>query len=197
MVDIMPTMKKGKLFLTLGPSGTGKGTAIAYLKNKFPEAVFPLSCTTRAPRPNEKDGEVYHFLTKEEFNRKIKAGEFLEWAVVHHDNFYGTLKKPILDAINTGKIVIREVDMQGVQSIRKLLPRDQVVAIFIAAPSWESLKHRILKRSKIPEAELAAREASFKREMEFSKECDFAVMSEEGKIEEFCAEVARIIKENT
>lgn len=187
-------MKKGKLFLILGPSGTGKGTAIQYLKNKFPEAVFPISCTTRQPRPTEKDGEVYHFLTKAEFDLKVKAGEFLEWAVVHHDNFYGTLKKPIIDAINAGKIVIREVDMQGVQSIRKLLPRDQVVAIFIAAPSWESLRHRILKRSKIPDAELAQREASFKLEMEFSKECDFVVMSEEGKIEEFCSEVEKIIK---
>ncbi|MBI5413370.1 guanylate kinase [Candidatus Peregrinibacteria bacterium] len=182
--------------MILGPSGTGKGTAIQYLKSRFPEAVFPLSCTTRQPRPTEKDGEVYRFLTKGEFDRKIKAGEFLEWAVVHHDNFYGTLKKPILEAINAGKIVIREVDMQGVQSIRKLLPQDQVVAIFIAAPSWESLRHRILKRSKIPDEELVRRESSFKLEMAFSKECDFVVMSEEGNIEEFCTEVGKIIEEN-
>lgn len=186
-------MSSGKLFLILGPSGSGKGTVINYLRKEFPQAVFPLSCTTRPPRPTERDGEVYHFLTKEEFQKKIDAGDFLEWAVVHHDNFYGTLKSPILDALAAGKIVIREVDMQGVESIRKLLQRDQVVAIFITAPSWENLKHRILGRSKIPAEELEQREKSFEREMEFSKKCDFVVMSEEGKIQEYCEKVAQII----
>lgn len=187
-------MLYGKLFLILGPSGSGKGTVISFLREKFSDAVFPLSCTTRPPRPGESDGEVYHFLTKEEFQKKIDAGEFLEWAVVHHDNFYGTLKQPILDALAAGKIVIREVDMQGVESIRKILPAGQVVAIFITAPSWENLKHRILGRSKIPPEELEQREKSFEREMEFSKKCDFVVMSEEGKIEEYCKRVADIIQ---
>lgn len=187
----MPT---GKLFLILGPSGTGKGTAINYLRKEFSDAVFPISCTTRPPRPQERDGEVYHFLTKEAFQRKIAVGEFLEWAVVHHDYFYGTLKKPILDALAHGKMVIREVDIQGVESIRRLLPRDQVIAIFITAPSWANLKKRILGRSAIFLEELAQREKSFFREMEFSKKCDFVVMSEEGKIEEFCKEVAQIIR---
>ncbi|MEK9132611.1 MAG: hypothetical protein AAB606_02815, partial [Patescibacteria group bacterium] len=114
-------------------------------------------------------------------------------AVVHHDNFYGTLKRPILDALADGKIVIREVDMQGVESIKKLLPSDQVVSIFITAPSWENLRHRILKRSKIPDEELAQRQKSFEREMEFSKKCDFVVMSEEGKIAEFCGEIKKIM----
>lgn len=188
-------MPQGKLFLILGPSGSGKGTVINYLRKEFPQAVFPLSCTTRPPRPSESDGEVYHFLAKDEFQKKITAGEFLEWAVVHHDNFYGTLKSPILDALAAGKIVIREVDMQGVESIQKLLQRDQVVAIFITAPSWENLKHRILGRSKIPAEELEQRKKSFEREMEFSKKCDFVVMSEEGKIQEYCGKVAEIIRQ--
>lgn len=187
-------MPKGKLFLILGPSGSGKGTVIAYLRKQFPQAVFPLSCTTRPPRSGEADGEVYHFLTKEDFKKKIAGGEFLEWAIVHHDHMYGTLKKPILEALAAGKIVIREVDMQGVESIRKLLPKDQVIAIFITAPSWENLKHRILLRSLLPAEELAKREHSFEREMAFSKQCDYVVMSEEGKIEEYCTEVGKIMK---
>lgn len=187
-------MPAGKFFLILGPSGSGKGTVIHCLRKEFPNAVFPLSCTTRMPRPGERDGEVYHFLTKEEFQKKIDASDFLEWAVVHHDNFYGTLKKPISDALAAGQIVIREVDMQGVEAIRKLIPRDQVKAIFITAPSWENLKKRILGRSAIPEEELKQREDSFKKEMEFSKQCDFVVMSEEGEIDEFCSEVASIIR---
>lgn len=187
-------MQKGKLFLILGPSGSGKGTVMDYLRKEFPDAVFPISCTTRFPRPGENNGEVYHFLNREEFKKRIADGEFLEWAVVHNDNFYGTLKKPILNALASGKIVIREVDMQGVESIRKILPAGQVVAIFITAPSWENLKKRILGRSKIPEDELIQREKSFKREMEFSKKCDFVVMSEEGRIDKFCQETADILR---
>lgn len=186
----------GKLFLILGPSGSGKGTVITYLRQKFLQAVFPVSATTRIPRPNEKDGEVYHFLSREEFKKRISAGEFLEWAVVHNDNFYGTLKSEILEPLKQGKIVIREVDMQGVESIVKLLPREQVVSIFITAPSWENLRARILKRSKIPESELQKREESFKREMKFAANCDFVVKSEENKIQEYCQEVADIISKS-
>jgi guanylate kinase len=187
-------MQKGKFFLILGPSGSGKGTVMNFLKKEFSQAVFPVSATTRTPRPREKNGEVYNFLTKEDFERKIAAGEFLEWAIVHHDNYYGTLKKPIMDALDAGKMVIREVDMQGVISIRKIFPADQVRAIFITAPSWENLKHRILKRSKLPDEELRQREISFEKEMAFSRQCDFVVMSEEGKIDDYCGKVDEIIK---
>lgn len=189
-------MPAGKLFLILGPSGSGKGTVMNYLKKTFPQAMFPISCTTRSPRPGEHDRQVYHFITQEEFQKKIDADEFLEWAVVHHNHKYGTLKQPILDALAAGKTVIREVDMQGVQSIRKLLPKEQVVSIFITAPSWENLKQRILKRSTLPPAELKEREKSFHREMEFSKECDAIVLSEEGKIDEYCKKVAAVIRDD-
>ena len=184
---------EGKLFLILGPSGSGKGTVIAHLRSAFPSAVFPTSCTTRTPRPGEKEGEVYNFIDKDEFKRRIDAGEFLEWAVVHNDNYYGTLKHPILDSLKDGKTVIREVDMQGVQSIVELLPREQVISIFITAHSWENLKERILKRSELPAEELEHRKASFEREMEFSKECDHIVISEEGKIEEANEKVVKLI----
>lgn len=187
-------MKQGHLFLILGPSGSGKGTVIAHLRKVFPDAIFPLSCTTRSPRPGEKDGEVYHFTTKDDFKRRIEASEFLEWAVVHNDNFYGTLKGPILEALDAGKMVIREVDIQGVRSIRGLLGRDRVTTIFITFPSWENLRHRILKRSELPEAELAHREESFKREMAFASECDHVVLSEEGKIPEVCNAVEALMR---
>jgi guanylate kinase len=81
-----------------------------------------------------------------------------------------------------------------VVSIEKLLPKKQVVSIFITAPSWENLRGRILKRSTLPEEELAHREESFRKEMAFSRQCDFVVMSEEGKIDEYCGEVGRVIR---
>lgn len=185
---------KGKLFLILGPSGSGKGVTIEFLRKEFPQAFFPVSCTTREKRPLEKDGEVYNFLSKEEFQEKNKNGEFLEWAVVHHDNFYGTLKKPILDALNEGKIVIREVDMQGVQSIRKILPVGQARAIFITTSSWEILKKRIMGRHQETEEELLRRRQSFEKEMEFSKQCDYVVESREGQLQRCFSEVAGIIR---
>lgn len=187
-------MSRGHLFLILGPSGSGKGTVIVHLRRVFQAAVFPISCTTRAPRPGEKSGEVYYFVDKSEFQRRIQAGDFLEWAIVHNDNYYGTLKSPILDAIAGGKKVIREVDIQGVESIRALVPRDQVTSIFITTPSWENLRSRILKRSQISADELAKREASFRKEIAYSKKCDFIVRSEEGKIAEVCGEVEGIIR---
>lgn len=187
-------MPRGKLFLILGPSGSGKGTVIGFLRNKLKDAVFPISATTRDPRPGERDGEVYHFLSHENFRKRIAAREFLETAKVHNDNMYGTLKSEIVAPLQQGKIVIREVDMQGVESIEKLLPKDQVVSIFITAPSWENLKQRILGRSKIPELELEERRKSFGKEIKFSEKCDYVVKSEENRIEEFCQEVESIIR---
>lgn len=187
-------MTLGKLFLILGPSGSGKGTVIECLRKKFPSAVFPVSCTTRQPRPGEKDGDVYNFVSKEEFKRRIDAGEFLEWAIVHNDNYYGTLKDPIKIALESGKKVIREVDVQGVESIQKIFPSEQIISIFITTPSWETLKSRILRRSQLPEDEISARKKSFEKEMEFATKCNHVVQSEEGRIRECCEEVTKIIE---
>lgn len=190
-------MSTGKLFLILGPSGAGKGVTIICLRKCFPNAFFPISCTTREPRPSEKDGEVYYFLTKAEFEKRIKAGEFLEWAVVHKGNYYGTLKQPILDALKAGKTVIREVDMQGVQSIRNILSSEQVRAIFITTASWEILRDRIMRRHKESEEELERRRQSYMKEMEFSKECDYVVESEEGALDKLCDRVSKIIDKHS
>ena len=185
--------RKGKLFLVLGPSGAGKGVVMAHLRGVLRDAFFPVSCTTRSPRPGEKDGEVYNFITREKFEKKIANGDFLEYAIVHHDNYYGTLKKPIMDALNAGKTVIREVDMQGVESICRLLSKDQVVSIFLTVPSWEVLKDRILRRQQESREELSQRETSFEKEMQFSKKCDYIVQSIEGKQDQLCDDVAKII----
>jgi guanylate kinase len=196
MPAILPSMK-GTLFLILGPSGSGKGTVIKYLKEHFPEFVFPTSCTTRTPRPGEKEGDIYHYLSKDEFQEKIDAEEFLEWAVVHSDNYYGTLKKPILDALEEGKTVIREVDMQGVQSICELLPADNVVTIFITTESWDELKARIVARHEETDQELDQRHASFEKEMAFSKEADHVVENKTGDSQPCINEVVDIIKRET
>ena len=141
---------KGILFLISGPSGVGKGTVITALKRKYPQFVYPISQTTRAMRPGEKDGDVYHFIDQAEFKRGIEAGEFLEWAQVHQQNFYGTLKKPIFDALKAGKVIVREVDRQGFHSIAAVIPKENLETIFLKAESEQKLIERIFKRGELP-----------------------------------------------
>lgn len=184
----------GQLILILGPSGSGKGTILKALRERHPEFVFPVSCTTRDPRPGEVEGEVYHFVDKDEFKRRIEAGEFLEWAVVHGDNYYGTLKESILAPLREGKTVIREVDVQGVRSIRELIDDEHLTSIFITVPDWETLRDRILKRSELPEEELEARHKSYLIEREWADEVDVVVENKEGSPEQAILDVEAAIK---
>lgn len=196
----MSNMQKvagGKLILIVGPSGSGKGTVIAELKKRHPEFVFPVSATTRVIRPGEKNDEVYHFISREEFEQATVRGDFLEYAEVHQNNYYGTLKKPILDALAAEKIIIREVDIQGFESIRRMIPKtissDQLVSIFLVVSDLNELKLRILNRGKLPEEEIERRMESARREIAKSKECDYQIESPHGQIPRIVAEVEKII----
>lgn len=183
----------GKLYLILGPSGSGKGTVLQGLKEHHPDWVFPLSCTTRPRRPNEKPGEVYHFVSKNEFEERLDRGDFLEYAVVHQNHYYGTLKDPILKALEEGKTVIREVDVQGLRSIRVIIPSDQLVSVFLTVPDWETLRTRILKRSEMSIEEMERRYESYLKEMGWAKECDHVIESIDGETEKLVNDVEAVI----
>lgn len=184
---------KGILFIISGPSGVGKGTVIRALKEKYPQFVFPISHTTRAIRPGEKDGEVYHFISEEEFKSGIEEGNFLEWAQVHQKDYYGTLKKPIMDALEAGKVIVREVDVQGFHSIRRVVPKENLVTVFLKAESPEKLLERIAKRGKLPEEELRRRMESARREMADADLFDYQVWSLENQIPKCVGDVEKII----
>lgn len=183
----------GKLFLISGPSGVGKGTVIGLLKAKYPQFVYPISHTTRAMRESEKEGDVYHFIGEEEFQKGIADGDFLEWAQVHQSHYYGTLKRPIIEALETGKVVVREVDVQGFHSIRKVVSAQNLVTIFIKAESMQKLLDRIAKRGKLPEEEIRRRMESAQKELSYAHLFDYQVWSLEGKVNDCALEVEKII----
>ncbi len=184
----------GKLFLIVGPSGVGKGALVRELRTRHPEFFFPTSATTRAIRKNEKEGEQYHFISNEEFAKLESRGEFLETAAVHQFERYGILKQPILEAIKNSQIVIREVDIQGLQSILQNLRKELFSSIFISPPDFETLEKRILRRQpEISRKELAQRLKSARREIAQKDLADFEVISQEGAISKMVAEIEKII----
>ncbi len=194
-------MKKWKLILILGPSWVWKWTLISLLKerkNKFlekiwkkPKYFFPISCTTRKPRiiketwELEKDWENYFFLSKEEFEKKIENLEFLEYAHVHWETYYWTLKSQIIDPVNDWKIVIREIDVQWFDLILNswLLDRSLIWSIFIDIPEMRLLKNRIRDRAPISEEELSKRMESLKKELVYRDKVDFLIKNIENWVE--------------
>jgi guanylate kinase len=183
----------GKLFLIVGPSGSGKGTVIQDLKYSFPGFVFPVSYTTREPRDGEEEGQVYHYVSKPEFERMIKSGELLEYAIVHSNNYYGTSKKDIMEPLKSGACVIREVDIQGFHSIKKLVPKENLISIFMKVSDENDLKQRIMRRGKISDAEMEKRMESARRELAQANDCNYQVENKWGEISKCVGRVEDIV----
>ncbi len=137
---------KGKLFVFSAPSGSGKTTIVRHLlaQEKF-GLKFSISATSRAPRGEEKDGFDYYFISRDEFIKKIKNDEFLEWEEVYRDNFYGTLKTEVERIWSQGKHVIFDIDVAGGLRIKKKFP-EETLAVFVKPPSVDELKIRLKKR---------------------------------------------------
>ena len=136
-------MYRGKTFIIAGPSGVGKGTIIKKLFESRDNLYFSVSATTRSPRPGEVDGVDYHFLSRERFEEWIDRNAFLEHAEFV-GNLYGTPKKYVDEAMDSGKDVILDIEVQGAEQVHRQRP--DVVRIFIAPPSWEELERRLVGR---------------------------------------------------
>jgi guanylate kinase len=176
------------LYLILGPSGVGKGTQIKLLREGHPEFIFPRSVTTRKMRPQESEGNPYHFISDEEFDEHIKNHNLLEYAVVHQAARYGTLKPEIESALADGKTVIKELDIQGLMKIKKTIEnghadflKDNLTSIFIMPPDEETLIERITGRSVIKEDELQNRLESARNEISMSQECTKILNTKRGE----------------
>ncbi len=161
--------------MIVAPSGAGKSSLVNALLQSEPGLTISLSTTTRSPRPGEVDGKDYRFVTPEVFKQERDQGQFLEWAEVH-GHFYGTSKTWIEQQMQTGNDVILEIDWQGAQQIRKLIP--VVQWIFIFPPSIEALEERLRKRGQDEEATIERRLAAAHIELQHAHEANFIVIND-------------------
>jgi guanylate kinase len=166
-----------RLMVISGPTAVGKGTVIRYILEHHPEIRLSVSATTRAPRPGEVDGVAYHFLSLEEFDAKIAAGQMLEYAVVHGTNKYGTLREPVEAALAAGQLMILEIDIQGARQVKQAMPEANLV--FIAPPSWEELVSRLTGRGTETAEEQARRLETAREELAAQSEFDHVVINDE------------------
>ena len=167
---------KGILFIISSPSGGGKGTLIREVLRTVPNIGYSVSFTTRAIRDGEVQGKDYFFVSPEEFEKLIEAGEFLEYANVH-GNFYGTSRTQVEKEISIGRDIILEIDVQGAESIQRLIPES--VGIFILPPSYQILRDRLIRRQTESEENLAIRLGNSKGEVQRFKEFEYIVINDE------------------
>jgi guanylate kinase len=166
---------QGSMLMIVAPSGAGKSSLVEALLHDDSGLKLSLSTTTRTPRPGEVDGKNYRFVSKEEFIRERDQDHFLEWAEVH-GHFYGTSKPWIESQMQAGSDVMLEIDWQGAQQIRKLIP--SVQWIFIFPPSIQALEERLRKRGQDDEATIERRLAAAHIELQHAQEADFIVVND-------------------
>ena len=168
--------RTARLFVVSGPSGVGKGTLVALLREKRPSLGLTVSATTREPRAGEVDGQSYYFLTEDEFSAKVEAGEFLEWAVFHGHR-YGTLKSEVERNLAQGQSLVLEIDVQGGLNVRNVFP--DVVLVFIAPPSTEELVKRLKGRGTEDDETIAVRLHTAVHEMELMDAYDATIVNDD------------------
>jgi guanylate kinase len=174
-----------------GPSGVGKGTVVAAVRRNYPHIWISVSCTTRAPRPGERDGVEYRFVDRSEFQALIDAGEFLEHAEFA-GNLYGTPRRPVLERLAAGAPALLEIELQGARQIRAALP--EALLVFLAPPSWQELERRLTARATEPAEVIARRLARAQVEMAAEDEFDETVVNDD--VELAAAELVRLIERN-
>jgi len=175
--------RRGILFVVSAPSGAGKTTLVERIR-RTPSLFYSVSCTTRAPRTGEIDGQDYQFLSDADFRERIEKADFLEHAHVHGD-YYGTLREPVVTNLKRGKDVLIDIDTQGAAVIRNCgdpLIRDTLADVFIMPPDLEELRKRLLKRGTETAQQIDSRLATAAREMEHWRDYRYTIIS--GSVEE-------------
>jgi guanylate kinase len=178
-----------RVFVITGPSGVGKGTLIRTLRERMPELELSVSATTRAPRPGEKDGVDYHFLTDEDFQRRVDAGQFVEHAT-YSGRRYGTLRSELERRLRAGHPVVLEIEVQGARQVRRTMP--EALQVFIAPPSREALRTRLVGRGTDDAEQVQARLRTADAELEAQDEFAHVVVND--RLEDAVEELTGIVR---
>src|SRR4029077_1936440 len=184
----LPCALVAGVFVITGPSGVGKGTLIRGLMERLPQLELSVSATTRAPRPGERDGVEYHFLTREEFDRKVAGEEFVEHAD-YAGRSYGTLREELEDRVRGGVPVVLEIEVQGARQVRAAVP--DAVQVFIAPPSLAALHTRLVGRGTGDGAEVERRLRVAEQELEAQPEFAHVVVND--RLEDALAQLTAIV----
>ena len=180
----------GKVFVITGPSGVGKGTLIELLLERVPQLELSVSATTREPRSGEEDGRDYHFLTPDEFDQRVEAGDFLEHAT-YSGNRYGTLRQEVERRLSEGRSVVLEIEVQGARQVRVAMP--EAVLIFIAPPDPAALRQRLEGRGTDSQEAIERRLRT--AEIELEAQAEFAHVIVNDDVQKAAAELEGLVRE--
>jgi guanylate kinase len=172
-------MPIGQLIIITGPSGVGKGTLVRALLARHRDLHLSVSATTRPPRPGEIDGKDYYFMSKDQFEAQIQAGEFLEWAE-YAGNYYGTPRSKVEAQIQQGKTVILEIEVVGARAVKQRVPT--ALRVFILPPCVSELERRLRSRGQDAEAAIARRLERAQAEIAASHEFDRQIVNDDLEI---------------
>lgn len=169
--------KRPRLVVLAGPTAVGKGTVAAYVREHHPHVWLSVSATTRQPRPGERDGVHYLFVSDAEFEKMRHEGDLLEWAVVHGRAKYGTPRSPVESTLAAGRPALLEIDLQGARQVRQAMP--EALFVFLAPPSWDELVQRLVGRGTETEAERNVRLETARVELAAAREFDVTIVNDD------------------
>lgn len=182
-------MNSGLLIVVSGPAGVGKGTVVSRARERNKDIIFSISATSRSPRPGEKDGVNYFFVSRDKFLEMIREGALLEW-VEYCGNYYGTPKMYIEQELKKGHIVLLEIEVEGAHNVKKQYP--DCISVFIIPPTLEELRQRITKRGTEPPEIIEKRMKRAKEELEHLDKYDYVIKNE--SVEEAAQQLLEIIE---
>ncbi|MCM0589786.1 MAG: guanylate kinase [Gloeotrichia echinulata DVL01] len=166
----------GRLIVLTGPSGVGKGTLLRSLLQRHPDLYYSVSATTRSPRPGEVNGKHYYFIARSKFEQLVAQGEFLEWAEFA-GNYYGTPREAVLNQVQSGKLVVLEIELEGARQICTSFP--DALTIFILPPSFNELEKRIRGRGQDSEEAIARRLNLAQEEINAANEFNLQIVNDD------------------
>jgi guanylate kinase len=176
----------------MAPSGSGKKSLVDSVLANHRDIYFAKTFTTRAIRPGVEENPLYSFISREVFEEMIAENELVEWAE-YSGNYYGTPKSELIEPLKQGKVVFKEMELQGVLQIRDLIPADRHTVVYVDGGPWESLQNRIVNRAPISEEELEGRRLRYEQECTYATEADVIIRNHDGELDQAIAQMEQVV----